>query len=175
MARGTGGKIVNRQELADFLGISLPTVTAWVGQKMPYLQKGGQGREWQFDTAAVVQWKEDMAASAAGGELKTLEAIEKETARVKLEQEKLKYAKAAEMVVPVDQMERRLAIVFAEIRTNMRNIPGRVASIILGETNERTLKHVLLEEIDRALTGLSEFDTNTLDESLDSDAPEEPE
>lgn len=173
MAGSSGGKVVNRQGLADFFGVSLPTVDAWVRNKAPFIQRGGKGREWQFDTAAVVDWRIRQAEAASTQKLLSLEAIEKETARVKLEQEKLKYAKAAGLVVPMAQMERRLAIVFAEIRTSMRNLPGRVASIILGETNERRLRSVLLEEIDRNLAGLADFDTNTLDESVD-DGPSEP-
>ena len=167
MAGAAGGKIVNRQGLAEFFGVSLPTVDAWVRSKVPYLQKGGKGREWQFDTAAVVEWRIRQAEEASNKKLASLEAIEKETARVKLEHEQLKLAKAKALVVPMDQMERRLAIVFAEIRTNMRNVPGRVSSIILGETNERRMVAVLMDEIDRSLAGLSDFDTNTLDESVD--------
>lgn len=167
MAGAAGGKIVNRQGLAEFFGVSLPTVDAWVRSKVPYLQKGGKGREWQFDTAAVVDWRIQQAEEASNKKLASLEAIEKETARVKLEQEKLKLAKAKSLVVPMDQMERRLAIVFAEIRTNMRNVPGRVSSLLLGETNERRMVSVLMDEIDRSLAGLADFDTNILDESVD--------
>lgn len=172
MAGTGGGKIVNRQGLAEFFGISLPTVDAWVRSKIPYIQRGGKGKEWQFDTAAVIEWRIAQAAEVAGKKLTSLETIEKETARVRLEQEKLKYAKLAGLVVPMDQMERRLAIVFAEIRTSMRNLPGRVASIILGETNERRIRAVLLEEIDRNLSALADFDTNTLDESVDAGSAE---
>lgn len=171
MARGAGGKIVNRQELAEFLGVSLPTINAWVKQKMPYLQKGARGRDWQFDTAAIVQWRSDLA-SEQNEERLNLDQIEEETARVKLEQEKLKYARAAQLVVPLEQMERRLAVVFAEVRTAMRNIPNRIVSELIGETDETRFMERLSHEIDGALFSLSDFDTNSLDESLDG--PSEP-
>ncbi|WP_342627561.1 terminase small subunit [Nguyenibacter vanlangensis] len=175
MAKNSGGKLVNRQELAEILGVSLPTVTAWVRQKMPYVQRGSQGVDWQFDTAAVIQWRADRAADAAGGVLDSADEIERQIALVQLEHARLKFARDAALVVPVDQLERRLSIVFAEIRTAMRNIPSRTAAMLLGETSERQFKKVLSEEIDRALTALSEYDTNLLDESLEDDQSEQPE
>lgn len=171
MAKKAQGRLVNRAELAEILGISLPTVNAWVKDKMPVVRVGTRGVEWQFDTAAVIQWRADLAAESAGGALEDIETIEKETARVKLERERLKYAHEAALVVPLDQLERRLAVVFAEVRTSLRNIPKRTASILVGETNERVFTATLLEEIDRTLTALSEFNTSTLDDSLDADQP----
>lgn len=169
MARKAEGRLVNRAELAEILGISLPTVDAWVKDKMPFVRRGGRGVEWQFDTASVIQWREDRAKDTAGGQLNDIDAIEMETARVKLERERLKYAAEASLVVPLDQLERRLSVVFAEIRAAMRNLPGRTASQLLGETDERVFKRTLSQEVDRALTALSEFDTTALDESLDED------
>ncbi|MAF71094.1 terminase small subunit [Alteromonas australica] len=42
---------VNRAELADILGCSLPTITSKVQRGMPCLQRGQRGKEWTFDTA----------------------------------------------------------------------------------------------------------------------------
>lgn len=167
--------MVNRAELAEILGISLPTVNAWVKQKMPYVRKGGMGADWQFDTAAVIQWRADQAADAAGGALDGIDEIARQTALVQLEHARLKFARDAALVVPVDQLERRLAIVFAEVRTAMRNIPARTAAMLIGETSERQFKKVLSEEIDRGLTVLSDYDVNLLDESIEADQPSQPE
>lgn len=169
MAKNSGGKIVNRTELAQILGVSLPTINAWVNDKMPFVSRGGRGKDWQFDTADVIQWRAERAASEAGGALDDIDSIDKEIARVKLERERLKYATEAALVVPLDQLERRLSVVFAEIKAAMRNLPGRTVSQLLGETDERKFKRTLAAEIDRALTALSEFNTNALDDSLDED------
>lgn len=66
-------------------------------------------------------------------------------------------------VVGAEQLTRNLTNLFTEIRTNMRNIPGRVSSSLLGLTDERKLKTVLLAEIDQALTSLSEMDMDIVD------------
>lgn len=76
-------------------------------------------------------------------------------------------ARARGDVIGAEQLTRNLTNLFTEIRTNLRNVPGRVASSVLGLTNERELKKILLAEIDQALTSLSEME-------LDIEASEEP-
>ena len=45
--------IVNRTELADLLGISMPTVTAWMGENppLPYMEGGGKGKPFKFSNS----------------------------------------------------------------------------------------------------------------------------
>jgi phage terminase Nu1 subunit (DNA packaging protein) len=56
--KGTRGIVVNRSGLAAIVGVSLPTIDAWIQQGMPYLRRADRdkGREWQFDTAAAIDW-----------------------------------------------------------------------------------------------------------------------
>ena len=56
------GIIVNRSELADFLGVSLPTIDAYLKRGCPYVSEAdrAKGVPWGFNTADVVNWnKED--------------------------------------------------------------------------------------------------------------------
>lgn len=59
------GRPVNRAELASLCGVSLPTVDAWVEKGCPYLERGSKGREWQFDSAAVIDWRIQRAVENA--------------------------------------------------------------------------------------------------------------
>lgn len=77
-------------------------------------------------------------------------------------------------VVGADQLTRNLTNLFTEIRTNLRNIPGRVSSSLLGLTDERKLKMVLLAEIDQALTALSEMDMDIADSDEETPADDGP-
>lgn len=61
-------------------------------------------------------------------------------------------------VASVAQVERALSGLFAEVRTNIRTIPDRVVSSLIGMTDEREFKAVLLREIDLALNALAESD-----------------
>lgn len=50
-------EIVNRVEIANRCGVSLPTIDAWVRKGCPYVSRGSKGREWKFDVSAVFVWK----------------------------------------------------------------------------------------------------------------------
>lgn len=77
-------------------------------------------------------------------------------------------AKAAREVCSMDMVERNLANLFAEIRANLRNIPDRVVTGIVGQTDERKIKAILLREIDETLVSLAEADV-VIEQSHDDD------
>lgn len=74
------GQRVNRAELADLFGVSLPTVDAWIRDGCPFAVKGAKGREWAFESATVHRWLVDRAVAdvAAGyeGEIGVITADE---------------------------------------------------------------------------------------------------
>lgn len=162
------GVKLNRSDLAAHLGKSLPTIDRWIKDGMPVVRRGGRGVEWEFDLADVISWQIDVARAAAGGDATDLAEIEKRTAAAKMLKAELELAKARGEVAPLAQIERNLAKVFAEVRANMRNIPSAVVSDIIGETDERRLKSVLLEEIDKALEALATADLTAEDDDDDS-------
>lgn len=53
------GRDVNRSDLAEINGVSMPTIDDWVRRGCPVVQRGGRGRAWQFNTADVRNWRED--------------------------------------------------------------------------------------------------------------------
>lgn len=67
-------------------------------------------------------------------------------------------AKSRGEVCSVATIERNLAGLFAEVKANLRNIPDRVVSGLIGMTDEREFKDVLLREIDLVLEALAESD-----------------
>jgi phage terminase Nu1 subunit (DNA packaging protein) len=153
------GQIVSRQGLAEFFGVALPTVDHWVRIGMPVVTRGGVGKKWEFNTAAVAGWREDQARENATGsapndatELK-LRQLAAKTAQAELE-----LARAKAEVAPVDQMRRAMQSAFAEVKANIRNVPSRAVRMLIGETDEVRFKRVLLEEIDQALEALAEAD-----------------
>lgn len=161
-------RIVSRAKLAEFTGKSLPTIDSWVRQGCPVVKRGGRGKEWEFDTAAVNDWRVEQkemeaAAANAGGE-----ADEAELKRRKLAAEtmlaELELAQAKKAVAPISQVERMVANAFAQVRASVRNIPERTVAQLIGETDERRFKNVLLEEIDQTLEALS---TGNLAEALE--------
>lgn len=170
MAKGRGQK-VNRAELAAVFGVSLPTVDAWVRAGCPYDVKGqGKGRPWVFDTADVAAWREERArAEGNGEEVADAAAYKLRREKAATLREELALAKDMREVAPLEEIERKLARVFAEVRTNLRNIPGRVAPQLLGETDERKFKVAMLKEIDATLTRLAELDLSAEDDAEDGE------
>ena len=59
------GRSVNRTELASICGVTVVTIDAWRAKGCPWVERGGRGKEWIFDTAAVVDWRLQRAVTDA--------------------------------------------------------------------------------------------------------------
>jgi len=164
MPATTRGKNVTRQEIADLFGVSHTTVDTWIRRGMPVVVKGSKGKAWQINTASVSAWLEQRAQErVSGGD----ETDERELKRRKLAAEaakiELELARSRGELVPLKQLERALANTFAEVKTNMRAVPSRVATALIGEDSETRIKQVILTEIDQALEALSDLDLDEPD------------
>lgn len=151
------GQIVNRSGLADFFGVALPTVDGWVRQGAPVVQRGGRGRQWEFDTAEITSWRIQRAITEATGDV---QADEVELKRRKLQAEtamaELELAKAKAEVAPIKEFEKAQAAAFAQIRANIMNVPQRIVVQLLGETSETVFKSKLKQELSVALKEAAE-------------------
>lgn len=175
MAKGARkGQLVTRAELAHIFGVTPPTVDQWIKQGVPVEERGSRGRAYQFNTARVREWREQMIRDQAAGTARVDEAeLRRRELAAKTELAELTLAKEKRLVAPLDEIGRAVAKAFAEVRAGVRNVPSRVATQIVGETDEARLKAVLLAEIDQALEALSDADLITaedIDEFGDDDA-----
>lgn len=150
---------LNRAELAHHMGVSTVTIDTWRKDGMPVLQAGSRGIEWAFDLTAVIKWYADKKVREAEGKAPDdLAQIEKRTASVKMQRIELQLAKERKEVAPIADFERAMAAAFAEIRTNIMNVPQRVVIQLLGETDEATFKKKLKAELTLALQAAAEAD-----------------
>jgi phage terminase Nu1 subunit (DNA packaging protein) len=156
---------VNRSDLAELLGCSLPTITSKVQRGMPYLQRGQRGKEWMFDTADVISWEKDQAIINTIGDVKGVS--EDEMKRRKLAAEttilEIDAAKKRGEVAPLHEMEMAWRDAVLEFKARIRLLPSRVAGQLVGLENETEIKTVLLDEVDQSLTVLSELDADDID------------
>jgi phage terminase Nu1 subunit (DNA packaging protein) len=161
MPRKYRGQTVGKREIAEIFGVADTTVDQWIRRGVPIIQRGAKGIQWQINTADVSEWLKQRAVEDVSGD--TL-ADESELKRRKLAAEtakaELELAKVKGEVVPLRQLERALSNTFAEVKTNLRNVPSRVATALIGETSEVRIKEVVLAEVDLALEALNEFDLN---------------
>lgn len=163
------GQETTRAGLAEFFGVSMPTIDHWVRTGCPAVERGGRGKAWTFNTADVIAWREQKLRDEANGTA-TADADELKLRHLaaKTAQAELELAKSKGDVAPLWQMEKAMDKAFAEVRANMRNIPSRAARLLIGETDETRFKRILLEEIDQALDAMA--DADLVDEGdLDND------
>ncbi|WP_267355649.1 MULTISPECIES: terminase small subunit [unclassified Methylobacterium] len=57
MSGAIDGRLLNRTELAKIFAVSTNTISTWVEKGCPYVERGSNGVEYQFDSAAVIEWK----------------------------------------------------------------------------------------------------------------------
>ncbi|WP_323162852.1 terminase small subunit [Stenotrophomonas maltophilia] len=170
MAKGQGQR-VNRSQLAAVFGISLPTVDAWVKAGAPYVTKGGSGKEWAFDTADVARWREERAANeASGGGVQDEAALKLRKLAADTRIVELEALQKMGELAPIADMERAITRVMAEMQGKLRGaFVTRAVSQLLGETDERTFKRVLLAEVDSALEVLAGMDVTSGDDDDESE------
>lgn len=146
------GKQVTRQALADVFGVSLPTIDAWVRKGCPFVEKGGRGQEWQFNTAQVSKWLRDRdVEEATGGIPDDMDELKLRKQKAETELAELELAEKKGEVALIAEFERAQAMVFAAIRANIMNVPQRAVLQLLGETDERAFKEKLKAELVLAL------------------------
>jgi phage terminase Nu1 subunit (DNA packaging protein) len=149
---------LNRAQVAEMLQVDVVTVDQKVRRGMPYVERGAKGRQWIFDSAAIIQWEKDQAVSNAVGDTK--KADTEELKRRKLAAEttiaEIEAAKVRGEVAELHAVEREWSSAYAAFRARMMQIPARVATSLIGETDERAIKSVLSDEIEEALRTMGE-------------------
>lgn len=66
---------LNRDELAQAMGVSLPTVDRWVRDGCPVMQRGGNGRPYAFDLGQVKAWRDGIVMEEQADERRRRELI----------------------------------------------------------------------------------------------------
>ena len=155
---------LNLAELADFMGVSLPTIRAWIRKGLPYEQEGTNGKEWVFDSPKVVQWKLSRSRVMPSGhsdessnqELKR-RRLEAETIIAELEQEKkmIELAEKKGLLVFIDDANASFIDAVITLKQRLLTIPRRLTPLVLGETDDRVIHEKIETEITEALEDIS--------------------
>lgn len=144
---------VNRGQLADILGISHPTVTAWVREGMPYTREGSRSAEWEFETRPAIEWmaanklslkdkrlaKGKSGAGADDDAPETIEEAERRKMVANADKAEVQVAKEAGILVPISEVANVVAEEHARVRARLLTIPNEsrpAVSTYLAEDRE---------------------------------------
>ena len=129
---------VNRTELAQVLGISMPTVTAWMGEGMPFKEGGGKGKPFIFDTVECIEWwaenkrrrkrsdtANDPFAEPGEGQESYDEADRRKMVAT-ADRAELALAKEAGKVVEIDDVAAVIAEMHVKVRTRLLSVGNKV-------------------------------------------------
>ncbi|MFB0491300.1 phage terminase Nu1 subunit (DNA packaging protein) [Methylobacterium sp. OAE515] len=162
MSGSIDGRLVNRADLAGIFGVSVNTVTNWIEKGCPYVERGSNGVEWQFDTAAVVDWKiqravENVAMNAG-----------EDSSKSRREDADCRRAVANAIVAEINADEALKAVVsrhdavadmatFCQVlRTGLSNMASKVAGRAATMTNASEIEAMAKAEMNRAFTAARE-------------------
>jgi len=165
------GRLVNRSDLAEFFGVSLPTVTSWVKRGCPYVQAGGKGREWRFNTHEVAEWREQQAYANAVGSSSDWDLEEarrrREAAEAALKEMEL--AKARGEVVEIEAVADIVGDDYSRVRARLLSIPPKCAPLAIRAESVMEIREILDDGIRAALDELS---SSVAQEFADEDSPD---
>jgi phage terminase Nu1 subunit (DNA packaging protein) len=157
------GKIVNKRELGEVFGVSPQAIDGWLSRGCPFLKKGGPLVGYQFDTAAVAEWRAEQRVAEAIGDKKPQDEENAELRKVSAEASlaELKLARELGQLVALDDVDRVWTSVLSVLRIQLLSIPSRIAAAAreTGSTEEtrQVIESALHETLnDIAANGLTD-------------------
>lgn len=154
------GRKVTKPELAEILGITTQAVDQMMRRGCPMVRHGGRGHGGTlFDTAAVIAWREERAATMAKGPVVDLEEAKVRKAVADAEDAELKVAERRGELVSIDDVADLVEREYASVRSRLESIPDKVAPR-WGQAKSVSEARLLLRgEIREAENELSSGDT----------------
>lgn len=152
----TGVKL-NRSDLARLFGRSLGTIDRWVQRDCPYLEKAEKGRQWVFDSAAVIEWYADrwLGESSTADGVASLQAERARKTAVERRLAEIALQKKLGEVVEVEDVAEVVGDALTRVRAALLNVPSRIAALVAKERRPARVRQLLTEEIHAALRELS--------------------
>lgn len=157
---------VNRTELAEIIGVSMPTITAWMGETppLPYVEGGGKGKPFVFDSADCIEWWAENKRRrkrvpipgtdpfAEGTDApESYDEAERRKMVANADKAELELAKAAGKVVEIDDVAAAVADMNVTVRTRLLGLGNkvrvRVSSLFGGDKAAEEQVVAVVEEV----------------------------
>lgn len=152
--------LVNKGKLAEILGVSEQTLTAWQDKGMPVVARNGRGHTNQYDTHEVIRWWINR---------ETGDDLNAERTRLTREQANkaaLENGRLRGELVDAGLVRTQLERVFGAIRSRILSIPTKFAPQVLGLKDLAEIRAALDKGAREALTELATFDLDDTDTAV---------
>ncbi|MCJ2067766.1 terminase small subunit [Methylobacterium sp. J-030] len=150
------GRIVNRSDLATLCNVTLPTIDAWVRKGCPVVERGSKGQQYQFDCAAVIDWRvasavEDAVSGLQTGDGKVSkdEAVRRRAVASAIVAE-VEADEALKSVVSRFDAETVVADFCQALRSALSNAGSKIAGRVVQMTQPNEVRDLCEAEINRA-------------------------
>jgi phage terminase Nu1 subunit (DNA packaging protein) len=144
--------------MAGILGVSPTTLDRYVAAGCPVETRGELRREYQFNSAAVIAWRDQRDAAArekagAAG-LTGAESARERYTLASAELKELQLAERRGLMISVEDVAPILADELANVRSRLMAMPGRLATVLADMTDPATIETTIEEEVAGALSEL---------------------
>lgn len=153
------GKLVNKRDLAEIIGVSERTFTEWQKEPgFPFEVNGGRGAGNSYDTAKVIQWMVAREVTQRAGEKPRDRAD-----RLKGDMLEVDLAERLGQLAPAALFERAWSDHVIAAKTELLSLPLRLVGEIHALHNITVDSDLILVQIEASLAKLESFDVDAFD------------
>jgi terminase small subunit / prophage DNA-packing protein len=152
------GHLANREEMAGILGISPTTLDRYVALGCPISSRGTVRREYRFNSAQVIAWRDERKAAALAAEnpaAATVTDAKKRHAMAVAELVELKLAERRGQMIAIDDVLPAISEQLAAVRSRLLAMPGRLAQSVAAMSDPLAVERAVNDEIISALSELT--------------------
>lgn len=180
--------ILNRTELADVLGVSMPTITAWMGDGMPYVDGGGKGKPFRFDSLACIEWWAENKRrrkpspgpandpfAEPGDVPESYDEADRRKMVANADKAELELAKAAGKVVEIEDVAAAVADMHVKVRTRLLGLGNKVRVRVSAYLNgdKRAVEEVVSTVEEAVADAMAEIKDDPFDDGDDDSGGED--
>lgn len=163
-------KLVNKKQLAEIVGKTERTLSAWQKQGLPISKEAkGRGAAHEYDTKEVIDWMINQEIDKRVKKHGSInELYDYEIERARLTHHQANKAALEEKVlhgelIPTDEVIRVQGNMVSAFRARSLSIPTKAAHSLLGVTDLNEGKAILKQFVYEALDELADFDATQYD------------
>lgn len=149
-------------EVAALLGKHRNTISKWIGQGCPYVEKADRdrGKEWQLSLPAVMDWREKYAVEQAVGDTSKLDIDEARRRKTVAEAAlaELELSKQRGEVVSLEVVSTVVGDQLSACKARLVAIPTKVAPVLVSVTDVTECRDIIDAAVREALNELSGYD-----------------